>query len=94
MRKSYLLSTTCYLLLLIFFSAGCARTKAQIEEFAKCFAGISTRELEQARPGALKMEFACDYASAFSKAKETLRNQGYYIYAQSAAEGMVAAYVS
>jgi hypothetical protein len=93
MRKpSGLLAVYC--LLFAVFVAGCVQAKAQLKEYAKGFAGISTQVLQDSRKDALKMAFPCDYANAFSQAKETLRNRGYYIYAQSAAEGMIAAYCS
>lgn len=81
------------ILMLIFcvLAAGCsARTK----EWTRNFLGISTKELEVARPKALKSNFTVDYDACYKKVKEILKDMGSYIYAEDKSEQLVAFYVS
>lgn len=65
-----------------------------VAETAKGIAGVSTKILEEKRPGAIKKTFNCDYNTCYNKAKRILTNIGTYIYSQSKKRQMIAVYVS
>ncbi|MFA5092710.1 MAG: hypothetical protein WC543_02040 [Candidatus Omnitrophota bacterium] len=87
--------TTCFLISVLW---GCATVK----EMGKGFAGISTKILEDGRPGALKKSFALDYQSCYSKVKDILTQKividnietTSYIYAEALDKKMIAIYLS
>jgi len=69
---------------------GCARVK----EATKCFMGTSTRCLEKGRKNAIVKTFNYDYFTTYTKALDTLKQAGSYIYAQDIKKRMIAFYVS
>ena len=71
-------------------ASGCARTK----EWSKNFLGISTREVEVARPKAPKKTFERDYDTCYKKVKDILKETGSYIYAEDKTQQLIAFYVS
>ena len=79
-----------FVFLFLTFLCGCASLK----EGAKGFAGISTRVLEESRKDAAVKVFKGDYSSVADKTRDALREIGAYVYADDAAQGLIAAYVS
>jgi len=77
-----------YVLLSGFLLSGCAT----IVESAKVVAGISTKELEAARPQALKKVFSYNYSACYDKAREFLAKKEFYIYARD--KQMIAIYLN
>lgn len=74
----------------IFNFVGCVT----IKEKAEGFLGISTREVEQARAGAIKKQFAYDYNTCYAKTKEALKQIGCYVYAEDHKKQLIAVYAS
>jgi hypothetical protein len=77
-------------LLFVFSISGCT----SIKEAGKGFAGISTKELEAGRKSAIVKTFDYDYFTSFTKALDTLKNMGSYIYAKDIKKHMIAVYAS
>ncbi len=69
-------------------TGGCAGLKERL----KGVAGVSTREIEEARPRARGREFNCDFFSCYRKSEDVLKRQGAYIYARQ--KDLLALYVS
>jgi hypothetical protein len=59
-------------------------------ETTKCFIGISTKEVEQARPNAISKVFNYDLSASYNKTEAALKEIGSYIYAKK--PGMIACY--
>ncbi len=78
------------LFLAAFFVSGCAGMK----EAAKGFAGISTKTLEEARPGATKKAYNMNFYTAHKKVKYILKAKGAYIYSDDPRVDLIAVYVS
>ena len=76
--------------LAIVLISGCASAK----ESFKGVLGVSTKVLEDTRPGALKKAFACDYDSCYGMVKAALQKQDAYIYSEDKAKRMIAVYVT
>lgn len=76
--------------LMLLSLSGCAG----ITETAKGFAGVSTRQVEEAREGALVKTFNCDYAECDARVREALAQINSYIYAQDKDKRMIAVYVT
>lgn len=70
--------------------SGCANLK----EAGKGILGISTKEIEQARPEAIKKVFNYEYDLCYNKTLETLNKMGAYIYAKDKAKKMLGIYIS
>jgi len=68
--------------------SGCAA----IKEGGRCLIGVSTKEVERSRSGAITKSFNYDYNACYSKTKGILKNIGSYIYAQN--KNMIAIYIS
>ncbi len=76
---------------MVFFSfSGCAGLK----EVAKGVAGISTKEVEKSRPGAIKKDFKLPYEICYDNALKALKKIGAYVYAVDRSKNLVAIYVS
>jgi hypothetical protein len=69
-------------LFILTFLTGCETTK--------CFLGISTKEVEQARPGAVSKVFNYELNACYNKTEAALKAIGAYVYAKKA--GMIACY--
>ncbi len=69
---------------------GCANLK----EAARGVVGISTKEVEKSRPGAIKKDFNLPYEICYDKALKALKKIGAYIYTVDRSKNMVAIYVS
>lgn len=65
-----------------------------IKEGARVVLGISTKEVEDARPRALKRTFDYDYDICYKETKQVLKDMGSYIYADNKDKKMIAIYVS
>jgi hypothetical protein len=87
-RNKYLLTG---IICLSYLSLGGCTT---VKEATKGFLGISTRELEDTRKGAISREFAYDYGSCYQKVKASLKKKGAYIYRDDPAGKMIAVYVT
>jgi hypothetical protein len=86
-----------YKILVLFFVCifwpvfpGCA----QIKEAAKGFAGVSIREVEEARKEAIVKRIDYGYPEAFEMMRKILKERGSYIYRQSPQEHAIFLYVS
>lgn len=79
-----------YLVLTVFFIAGCASPK----EAAKGFLGVSTKILEDKRADAITKVFNLDFQSCYSKANEAIKAMSAYVYARDPGNDLIAVYVS
>lgn len=82
------------LFFLIINLAGCANTRADIVEAAKCVAGFSTKVLDDQRPNALKKTFALDLKDCGALIRDTLKRTHSYIYAEDPKSNFIAIYLS
>jgi len=89
-NKRFFLVAICYLLPTVFLLIGCATVK----EMGWGFLGISTKVLEDSRPGAEKETFVLDMASCYEKVKSALQENDAYIYAEKSSPKMIAVYLS
>ena len=80
------LAACCMAILL----AGCAG----LQETAKGVAGVSTKVLEDGRPGAIKKTFSVDYIKCRNTVNEVLVENEVYVYARDDAKKMIAFYFS
>lgn len=82
------------LFFLIISLAGCANTRANIVEAAKCVAGFSTKVLDDQRPNAIKKTFALDLKDCSALIRDTLTRTHSYIYAEDQKRNFTAIYLS
>ncbi len=76
--------------LFILIFSGCANLK----EVGKGILGTSTKQLEEARPQAIKKVFNYEYKVCYNKVSKALTNIQSYVYAKNEAKKMLAIYVS
>jgi hypothetical protein len=69
---------------------GCAGLK----EFGRQIAGTSTKEVEESRADSLKQEFICDYYTANSLVRDSLKKSKVYIYRENPDNGAIYIYLS
>jgi len=69
---------------------GCAGTK----EAAKGFLGISTKNLEDLRPEAIKETIYANLDTCYTNSLEILRKSKSYVYAEDRKNGLIAVYLS
>ena len=86
-KRYCVIALSCYCVIGLL---GCAT----IKEAAKGFMGISTRSLEKARKDAIIKTFNYDYFTCYTKALDTLKRMGAYIYTQGIKKHMITIYVS
>lgn len=84
LSKSFLFASLAGLLIL----AGCAN----IKEMTRGALGISTNEIDLARPKAIKRVFACDYNTAYNNTLKALEKLNSYVYAKKS--DLIAIYIS
>ncbi len=75
--------------------SGCTVVKGgcrKVTEGVRGVLGVSLKELEDNRKGAIKKNFNCEQAVCYAKVKNRLVNNGAYIYAQN--KGLIAIFVS
>ncbi len=82
------------IILCLLLSAGMVAGCAGIKESLKQVAGISTQEIEAARPTAVVKTLEYEYDECFKKTEEALKSLGSYIYRRDQPKGMLALYVS
>lgn len=80
----------CFILPVIVLTGGCAGLK----ETAKGILGVSTKELDKNRPGAVKEVFNCGYKICYDKTIEILKQIGAYIYLKDEKNKFIAIYIS
>ena len=69
---------------------GCARTK----EAARGILGISTKNLEDLRPEAIKETIYADLDTCYTNSLEILQSSNSYVYTQDRKKGLIAVYLS
>jgi len=74
----------------IFLMSGCATVK----ETARGIAGISTKQIEDTRPSAMKEIFSYDYNTCQGKVQDALDHIGTYTYTRNKAKNLIAVYIS
>ena len=79
-----------WVLAIVILISGCETVK----EYAKGFAGISTKALEDNRKNAQVFVFKLEYNSCYDLAKQSLLNHGSYIYSEDRNKGLIAVYIS
>jgi len=84
------MSKIFFVLILSVVTCGCA----SIKEAGRCVLGVSTKVVEDTRPGAIKKTFNQDYASSYDKIKECLKKTHSYIYSEDKAKHLIAVYLS
>ncbi len=77
---------------LLFTFSGCAHVMENAVESVKVVAGLSTKELEAARPKAAKKTFNYDYKACYEKAREFAAKKEFYLYAKD--KQMIALYLN
>ena len=74
--------------------AGCAGLKHNAVEVAKNVIGISTKEVEEVRPDAIKKTFNLGFNDCYRKTLKAMQVIGAYVYAKDPQKKMIAAYIS
>jgi hypothetical protein len=72
------------------FLGGCSGLK----EATRGFAGVSTKVLEDTRPGAIKKDFSGNLGEVHGKIREILKKEGSYVYKDDLTRNFIALYLS